>query len=354
MRNLSLAGLTVSVLLISCKGPQGPAGPDGAGYESLVDSRSLPEVMFTYPAPNSTGPYDPFNQLEIRFSKIMDAGSIRRAAGLSSAAGNIRADTGLIVQTGGDDFTITASDTLGNRPSSLWRIGQTYTFTISALAQDMSGNHLRTPYSMEFTPEPYLRVARITPKAGSVNVKVRSTVSFYFNSRIDSGILASMTIEPAQLGSWSRSADSSRVSFRPAPPGFDVDTRYACMVHTGAHDVYGNLLQNEFESTFRTQPFAVSGTSPANGITGVSQAQVIRVTAIVPIDTGTIRQAFAVNPPVSGRFNLINGSTRFVFTPVPSLLADTLYTVTISTALKSQTGKSLPKPYTFSFRTLEP
>ena len=123
-------------------------------------------------------------------------------------------------------------------------------------------------------------------------------------------------------------------------------------VNTTAHDKYGNYLSQQYMSSFTTSPFRVSGTYPQNGRTDVSLSTSISVAFTSRIDTGSVRSAFQITPATSGSFYLYDGNTSFEFYPSGGLLADTMYTVTIDTSVRSKDGTKLSSPYVFSFRTV--
>jgi hypothetical protein len=94
----------------------------------------------------------------------------------------------------------------------------------------------------------------------------------------------------------------------------------------------------------------VTGISPQNGSTEVGLQPYIYVYTSGPIDTSTIRTAFSISPAVSGVFYTYQ-QNAFEFSPSAALQPYTVYTVTISTALKSPTGVPLEAAYTSSFAT---
>jgi hypothetical protein len=63
-----------------------------------------------------------------------------------------------------------------------------------------------------------------------------------------------------------------------------------------------------------------------------------------------VRQAFSFSPPVSGTFYLYE-QDEFDFYPSVELQPYTVYTITISTALKSQSGIPIKAPYSYTVAT---
>jgi len=95
--------------LSGCRGPEGPPGDSSS--ESLVDPLIKPKVIYTNPLANSVGPYQDFSgPITLRFNKIMDKSSLRRALSIEASAGVITIDTNNVRTVGGDVFTFTPID----------------------------------------------------------------------------------------------------------------------------------------------------------------------------------------------------------------------------------------------------
>src|SRR5258708_714703 len=122
--------LTMGVLSIwvcACKGPSGPMGPNGDGYESLSNPHIQPVVVFTDPSGGGIGTFDSYNQFQIRFNKYMDIASLKRAIRFSSALGDVSTDTSAVSSSTGDLITVSAGGSGGTRDGFLWRIAEPYT-----------------------------------------------------------------------------------------------------------------------------------------------------------------------------------------------------------------------------------
>src|SRR5712671_473149 len=108
MSRVFLAIALVCVWICACSGPSGPMGPSGAGYESLNDPHVHPVVVFTDPSGGGTGPFDSYNQFQIRFNKYMDIASLKRAISFTSALGDVSIDTSSVSSSTGDLITVSA------------------------------------------------------------------------------------------------------------------------------------------------------------------------------------------------------------------------------------------------------
>lgn len=93
----------------------------------------------------------------------------------------------------------------------------------------------------------------------------------------------------------------------------------------------------------------VTGTSPANGATGVATTAVVSASFSEPMDQPATQSAFSMSPPASGSFSW--SGTTMTFTPASSLSAGTTYTATLGIAARDANGVALASPYSWSFTT---
>ena len=352
-RQKSALTIFVCILGLSCRGTEGPVGPPGHdASESLTDPSIQPKVIFTVPAANTQGPYSNFfSQLTVRFNKIMNPTSVRRALQISAPAGNIIVDTNSVRTTGGDFYTFNAIDTTGRSSTNRWKVGLVYTLSISDSAIDINGNYLHPAYSMTFAPEPFFRVRTVTPADGASEVGLGQSIILQFNAPIDSAFSSFIHISPPTAGFWHFDyySDSSRLTII-SLLSLEVDSTYEIFVDTIAHDRKGNHLPVPFRSTFRTVPFLVVYSYPSAGWM-VDRSTVIEIDTDAPYDSLTVPGSFSITPATSGTWRYIPGGTFFTFTATDSLLPRTEYTVVLSTALRSLSGKQLKTPYAFTFTT---
>lgn len=342
--------LTLGLCVLSCN-------VTAPGVEGLTDPNIRPRVIYTYPPANTEGPYEDFSYpaIEVRFNKIMNRPSVRRAVSLSSSLGDVRADTNYVYSFGGDIFQIVASSNPAGYPYNFhWRVAQPYSLDISSSAKDVNGNQLIPAFSMTFMPEPYFRVRTVYPQNGASDVYTYSSIYLYFNSPVDTSVFSSIQITPAPQGRWRLDPypDSSNVYFSYTGPGWLANnTSYTITVHTTARDKYGHQLSQQFTSSFTTQSFRVNSTYPYNGSTGVYLNNSISAYFNGAVDTGTVRTAFTISPAIPGYFTMYDGSDYFSFTPTNGFTSSTQYNATISTALRSKGGGNLSTPFSFSFTT---
>lgn len=353
--------LALAFLTLSC---EGPVGPPGSGLGSLSDPTVMPRVLYTYPGASTVGPYDDlyrsecgwewcywYSQIQVRFNKFMDVSSVRRAVRLSSPLHDVRADTNFILSVGGDVFILIPVDTHGYRFNFRFGIGVPYTIGVDSTARDINGNPLRPAFAATFVPEPHFRVREASPANGAIDVHTYPYIVLKFNNRVTREILGHVGIDPPATGSWGVGYDSTEAAFTPAS-NLGTATRYTISVDGAAEDADGNRLPAPFSTSFTTVAFRVTAASPADGSTGIALTAVPSVVFSVPLDTGTIRSSFRIDPPTPGSFNGIYYGTSYVsYAPLDGLLGSTLYTVTVDSSVRATGGDRLGAPYEFSFTT---
>ena len=337
------------LLLSSCEGPQGPQGPTGAsgfsGSELLIDPTILPKLIDMYPQPNSQGPYPDGYPIHIRFNKIMDRASLRRAIAVSSPNTSVEFDSANMQTVGGDVFSLYLK---GYSGGGRWRVGEVYSVTIGASARDVNGNSLTSSFAATFRPEPFFRVRSTSPEDGGTDVDGDTYIYCYVNSPVDTTIFSSVQIFPQVTGSWLWSSYDSMSIYLHASRLSD-NTMYTVTLNATAHDVYGNRLPHPQSFSFRTSDFRVRSTYPSSGYSGLSLSYPISFRFSNATDTSTVRSAVRISPATS--FSFYAYSSTIDINPTYGWLPDTMYTVRIDTSLRSSAGRRLQSPYQFVFRT---
>ena len=108
-------------------------------------------------------------------------------------------------------------------------------------------------------------------------------------------------------------------------------------------------LDHPYSFSYKTAPFAVYQTFPSDGSTYISREYPnITIYFNAQIDTSTVRTAF-LHPGMNGSLEI--GDATIVLRLQTPLAANTTYTITVQTTLKSKGGSNLSSPYTFSFTT---
>src|SRR5207253_3203126 len=135
-------------------------------------------------------------------------------------------------------------------------------------------------------------------------------------------------------------------------------TTYTATISTGAKDLAGNALADDFVWSFTTgvarnsAAATVSATVPANSASGVGLSAQIATTFSEAMDASTINTTtFTLKQgttPVAGTVSY-SGITA-TFTPAGNLAPLTTYTATISGA-RDLAGNALAADYVWSFTT---
>lgn len=134
---------------------------------------------------------------------------------------------------------------------------------------------------------------------------------------------------------------------------------YTGTITTGAKDAAGNSLASNYVWTFTTgaaldtTPPTVISTIPAAGATGVSTGSTLSATFSEAMDPATISTTtFTLAQgatPVTG--SVTYAGTTAIFAPAAGLLANTLYTGTITTGAKDLAGNALVSNFVWTFTT---
>lgn len=233
-------------------------------------------------------------------------------------------------------------------PTSGLSFNTNYTITMNQGGQDKKGNPLQQQTVSRFATPPF-QVMTASPPNGTSYVNLFSSVSASFTGIIDTGtVRSSVTILPTIAGYFS--AYESGFYFQ-ALNGLRSTTTYSVSISTGVKAKDGTPLSAPYSFSFTTQPFLVTYTSPSDGQNNISRSSSIQIGFNAPVDGPTGQSAFSISPSIAGSLNSYTGSNSIYFYPSSQMSAQTTYTVTISTAMKSAGGDSLYSAYSFSFVT---
>lgn len=330
--------------ILACRGPDGPQGPMGPGIEQLTDPSILPRVLYTIPAPYSQGPYGHPTRLIIGFNKVMDPDWLRRSMRISSSYGRTISDGSQVQMTTGN----VASTYIYARDQH-WRIQEACTVRINSTARDINGNALTPPFSMTFIPEPFFRVKYSSPTSGDTLVPTYERLYLEFNTPVDSTIYPSIRIQPHVAGRWWPDFYYPGIYFAPSTQ-FAANTTYTLRIETSARNIYGDQLPTLYTLSFSTGAFQVNGSYPKPGQRTNDLWSSIRLSFTELLDTSSVPGAFSTIPILQGRFEYsIPPHNSFWFTPDELLERNKRYRVTVSTAIRSESGQNLLAPYVFEF-----
>jgi hypothetical protein len=318
-------------------------------------------AVITPPAVSSTDPVNvatgvAFNQkIAATFSKTMDASTITTAT-----------FTLLQGTTPISGFVSYSGTTATFAPASNLAPNTTYSVTITTGAKDLAGNALVNNYLWSFTTG---AAAVITPPSVSSTDPIDAALGVPFNQKIAATFNKTMDASTITTATFTLMQGTKSVSgfvsysgttaiFAPAS-NLAPNTTYSATITTGAKDLSGNALANNFVWSFTTGASAVitlptvSSTNPVNAATGVPFNQKIATTFSEVMDASTITTATITlmqgTTPISG-FVSYSGTTA-TFTPASNLASNTAYSVTITTGAKDLAGNALANNFVWGFTT---
>ena len=353
-RRLFSVILMLSCLSLSCKEEIVVSSED-----TLVEARIMPRVTFTDPPMNSVGPYLSWGEytfagypLLVRFNKLMESVSVRRAIRITSSLRTFTVDTNAVY---GESKYNAQYTFYPQRPYYYGiappQIGEVFTVRMASPAVDVNGNLLLPGLLGTFVPEPTLRVQTTTPVQGGILGAGENTIVLAFNGTLDSTIFNSISLDPPYQERWEiRMYDSTVVSIRLSAPIPGIAHRVR--VAAGARDKSGNVLPEPFNLDFRTQGMELVDGGRDEGTIPLFQPHRLRFSRL--LDTATVRAAIHITLPVAGGvgvFFYFYPLTTFEFQPLTDFAPQTRYTVVIDTSLRSADGAHLSEPATFSFTT---
>jgi hypothetical protein len=325
--------------------------PDKAGVNLTV---TPPTVVSVIPASGANG-VCPNTTVTATFSKAMNPSSINATTFTvtPAVAGTITHDTTDTI------FVFT--------PLSSLALSTTYTATITTGARDQFGNALASNLVWTFTtganPCQAPTVISVTPLNGSVGVCPSTSVTATFSEAMNPTTLNATTFTLTGPGTTPVagvvSYAASTATFTPSGP-LALNTLYTATITTGAKDVFGNALANNFVWTFTTAgascPPTVISVAPPNLATGVCPSTVVTATfseAMKPstINTTTFTLTGPGFTPVAGVVTYVVASDVATFTPNSPLALSTLYTATITTGAQDLAGDPLASNYVWTFTT---
>jgi hypothetical protein len=239
-----------------------------------------------------------------------------------------------------------------------------YTATITTGAKDLAGNALLNNYVWSFTTGAAVvvtppQVSSTDPANAASGVALNQKVAATFTKTMDASTITAATFTLTQ-GTTTVSgfvSYSGTTAILAPSSSLAPNTIYTATITTGAKDLSGNSLANNYVWTFTTgaqvvnTPPTVISTDPLNGAINVALNKKITATFSTTMDpssittaTFTLMQGFTF---VSGTVSCVG--TTATYTPSSNLSLNTPYTATITTGAKDLAGNALVNNYVWSF-----
>ncbi len=286
------------------------------------------------------------SEIIIVFSESMNELSVESAFNYTDNVGTYGSNDG--------DFTWSGNK-MSFKPSIPFSYNTTYTVTLSNMAVDFSGgNPLITSYIWNFTTEVYVdiippTVVSSTPHGDSVPIDTIIMVTF--SEPMDNvSTEGSFIITPYVEGifRW----ENLTLIFTSVDK-LEFNTTYYVTIDIMAKDIAGNTIGLPFQFNFTTEldyipPFIVQF-SPAGK--GVPVNTTINVTFSENMNSNSVKEAFHIDPSVSGVFTWKESS--YIFTPDENLTYNTTYKIIIDTNAKDMNGLNLVTSFNWDFTTEE-
>jgi cell division septation protein DedD len=183
------------------------------------------------------------------------------------------------------------------------------------------------------------------------DVPVSTVISVTFDEAMnETSVEDAFSIDPSVTGSVSW--DGNTMTFTP-DADLAYETTYNVTIGTGAEDLAGNPLAEEFVWNFTTgsdadtTPPTVTANTPTG--TDVPVSTVISVTFDEAMNETSAEDAFSIDPSVTGSVSW--DGNMMTFTPDSNLVYDTTYNVTIGTGAEDLAGNPLAEEFVWNFTT---
>ena len=200
-------------------------------------------------------------------------------------------------------------------------------------------------------------VESTTPLSNALNVPLGQVITATFNEEMDPGSINStsfiVTGSSPLAGTVSYSGKTA--SFKPLSP-LSENTTYTAKITTKVKDVMGNFLQLEYVWVFSTGTLlrpVVIAVDPINDATSVPLNKTISATfnmdmSPASLNNNTFKVSQGTNA-VAGSISYTGSTVSFI--PASPLLANKIYTVTITTGVKNSMDTPMTADYTWNFTT---
>lgn len=246
-------------------------------------------------------------------------------------------------------------------PSSRLAPNTLYNGTITTGAQDGGGNGLAEDFEWIFITEPVPEVTGVVPTVDGLNVPITVNIAASFTKPMNASTLTTESFVIRTAVTWVPGTVTTvgpAVVFKPTV-NLSPNTLYSATITTAATDLSGNPLSSEVtwffttgSATDNTAPI-VTASDPANGATNVPRGGTIRAYFNDAIDPTTLTSSSYTVTSASGQAagTVSYPETIAIFTPSVLLAPNTVYTVTISTAVKDISGNAFAAPKVWTFTT---
>ena len=329
-----------------------PALDPGTG--SVTDPRTAPRITYVYPPLDTFGPYTEWDRdaspshssrMEIRFNKIMNVSSVRRAIRIRSSVHTIALDTSRIEAVDEMNFFFYVWDSW---PQS--EIGEVLTLSLASPVYDFNSNAILPGDLGTITPEPEFRVRRIAPEAGTpLQPVLGQKFELFFNSNIDSTIMTFLSVLPSLPSPWAIGTDS--LSVRLPMTSVEPSTAYEITLRSGAADRHGRAMEMASVYRYPATPFDLWANYPSYDTVETSLTRQVALSCAFYLDPVSVSSAVHISPDVPGGVSIGYPATGILLVPIREFEQRTRYVIRVDTTLRTIGGDALRQERTFSFTT---
>ncbi len=264
------------------------------------------------------------------------------------------------------DFEWPDDTTVIFRPKAL-AVDTRYRVALVGEVRSVSGLTSSPELAFAFSTLAPLRVTRVGPVDGAVDVRIDAPVLVAFNRAVvplncvgkvaeaNAGCLPlSLTITPTVMGTgmW---VDTSLYRFNPFR-GWSAGKTYGVALNAGLLSVEGVALSAPTTWAFNTALPTIQSVSPADGETNVPLETAIRVIFNTPMDQDITAGVFGVTgvngESVPGAVTWEDNGATLIFTPALKLNLGAQYTVQVGTRARAATSAPLENPQVWTFTTV--
>jgi hypothetical protein len=237
----------------------------------------------------------------------------------------------------------------------------TYSVQITTGAKDPRGNALQEDYLFSFSTGAVLRplVLATSPTSNETGVMLNKVVNATFNMPMEPTSIntTSFTLKQGATSIAGVVTYSNNTAYFTPNTNLTASTIYTATITTGAQNMTGVALASNYVWNFTTGAIVaprVILTDPFSNETGVSVTKVVTATFDMAMDPVTITTtSFTLKQGTTSILGSVNYSGNVAtFTPNNPLLANAIFTATITSGAKNVASVPLANNYMWTFTTI--
>ena len=321
----------------------------GCAEDDFQETAGLcPMVIDTNPDNAATNV--PLNQvITVTFNEEMNPSTINSSSFIVTGASTI---AGTLTYSG---VTATFTPSVNLTPNT------TYVVRITTAVKDLRGNALQEDYLFSFSTGATLQplVLTTSPTPNETGVVLNKIVSATFNMPMDPATIntSTFTLKQGTTTITGVVTYSGNTALFTPNANLTANTVYTATITTGAHNMAGVALASNYVWNFTTGAIVaprVILTDPFNTETGVALNKVVTATFDMAMNPLTITTStFTLKQGTDVILGSVSYSGNMAsFTPNNPLLANAIFTATITTGAKNVAGVAIANNYVWTFKTI--